>query len=172
MDSTVEVDMSTGSATAPCPNCAYPVPLQLENCPECGASAENCDAGRPGDVPRPLEGEIAPAVHTVAVELMRNGASAQQVGATLIEKGIDEKTAAAVVADLTRLRSEAVREAGRKNMVFGALWCGGGIAVTAATYGAASSSGGGSYVVAWGAIIFGAIQFGRGLIQSGSRESD
>jgi hypothetical protein len=46
-------------------------------------------------------------------------------------------------------------------MIFGALWCIGGIVITAVTFGAAS--GGGTYVVAWGAIIFGAIQFFRGL---------
>jgi hypothetical protein len=45
--------------------------------------------------------------------------------------------------------------------LYGGLWCVGGIIVTAVTYSAAS--GGGSYVVAWGAILFGAIQFFRGL---------
>ncbi len=49
-------------------------------------------------------------------------------------------------------------------MIFGALWCVGGIVVTVATYRAAS--GGGAFVVAWGAILFGAIQFFRGLIQA------
>ena len=52
-------------------------------------------------------------------------------------------------------RSEAT-----KNMIVGGLWCVGGIAITAATY--SSADGGGTYVVAWGAIIFGAIQFFRG----------
>ena len=53
---------------------------------------------------------------------------------------------------------------GGKIMLFGALWCIGGILVTAITYSAAaSSSGGGSYFVAYGAIIFGAIQFFKGL---------
>ncbi len=58
-------------------------------------------------------------------------------------------------------------EAGR-NIVVGGLWCFGGIAVTAVTY-ANASSGGGRYVMAWGAIIFGAIQMIRGFIQMGSR---
>ena len=49
-------------------------------------------------------------------------------------------------------------------MFRGALWCGGGILVTVVTYLAAENSpGGGTYVVAWGAILFGAIQFFRGL---------
>jgi hypothetical protein len=58
-----------------------------------------------------------------------------------------------------------VNEQAKKNMLYGALWCIGGIVVTAATY--SSAEGGGRYVVAWGAIIFGAIQFFRGLAQLG-----
>ena len=51
-----------------------------------------------------------------------------------------------------------------RNMLVGGLWCAGGIIVTGFTYAAASGRGGGSYVVAWGAIVFGAIQFFRGLL--------
>lgn len=54
---------------------------------------------------------------------------------------------------------------GRRNMLFGALWCIGGTVVTVATYSAASSGGGGRYVIAWGAILFGAVQFFQGLFQ-------
>jgi hypothetical protein len=60
--------------------------------------------------------------------------------------------------------NSAMHAAAKKNMLVGGLWCIGGTIVTAVTYGAASNSpNGGSYVVAWGAIIFGAIQFFRGL---------
>jgi len=56
------------------------------------------------------------------------------------------------------------RAVAEKRMLHGALWCIGGVAVTAFTYmAAASGPGGGTYVVAWGAIVFGAIQFFRGL---------
>jgi hypothetical protein len=57
----------------------------------------------------------------------------------------------------------AYRKVGVKNMLFGALWCFGGIVVTAMTYQAASN--GGHYIIAWGAVLFGAIQFLRGLFQ-------
>lgn len=50
---------------------------------------------------------------------------------------------------------------GRANALIGALFFFGGIIVTIVTYTAAE--GGGTYVVAWGAIIFGAIQMFRGL---------
>jgi len=49
-----------------------------------------------------------------------------------------------------------------RNMVVGGLWCGGGILVTLLTF--AAASGGGSYVVAWGAILFGGIQFFLGFV--------
>jgi len=56
---------------------------------------------------------------------------------------------------------ESKKEKANKDMLHGALWCVGGIIVTAITYSAAS--GGGTYIVAWGAILFGAIQFLKGL---------
>ena len=56
--------------------------------------------------------------------------------------------------------------AAQKNMLVGGLWCIGGIVVTAMTYQAAvSSPSGGTYFVAWGAILFGGIQFLKGLFQ-------
>jgi hypothetical protein len=54
---------------------------------------------------------------------------------------------------------------GARNMLVGALWCIGGVVVTAATYSAVKESGG-TYIVAWGAILFGGIQFFRGVFQS------
>lgn len=56
-----------------------------------------------------------------------------------------------------------MNEQAKKNMIYGGLWAVGGTVVTVATM--ASASDGGHYVVAWGAIIFGAIQFFRGLSQ-------
>ncbi|MGZ6267647.1 MAG: hypothetical protein ACXWNR_03685 [Candidatus Limnocylindrales bacterium] len=49
------------------------------------------------------------------------------------------------------------------DMVIGGLICAGGVVVTLATYNAAASSGGGSYIIAWGAIVFGGLRFLRGL---------
>lgn len=55
---------------------------------------------------------------------------------------------------------------GRKNMLYGGLWFIGGTVVTLVTYSLASDSGG-SYVIAWGAIAFGLVQFIKGIIQAG-----
>jgi hypothetical protein len=48
-------------------------------------------------------------------------------------------------------------------MATGGVVCAVGVLVTAATYTAASA--GGHYVIAWGAIVFGAFQFLKGLVQ-------
>src|SRR6185295_15854679 len=70
-------------------------------------------------------------------------------------------------APATTNSADDIRAIARKNMIVGALWCGGGLLVTFLTYGAATSDpNGGTYVVAWGAIVFGAIQFFRGLVAS------
>jgi hypothetical protein len=53
-----------------------------------------------------------------------------------------------------------------RKMVVGLALLLGGIAVTALTYQSAAASGGGSYVVAYGPIIFGAIHFVRGVGES------
>ena len=57
-------------------------------------------------------------------------------------------------------RKELASECAR-HMVYGVLWAVGGTLVTVATYEAASE--GETYVVAWGAILFGIFDFFRGL---------
>ncbi len=59
---------------------------------------------------------------------------------------------------------EVTRKVAKKNLAVGALWCVGGLIVTIATY-AAASDGGGTYFIMWGPVIFGAIQFFKGLGQ-------
>jgi hypothetical protein len=60
---------------------------------------------------------------------------------------------------------EVTRKAGMKNMTVGALWCVGGLVVTIGTLAAASDRGG-TYLIAWGPVIFGFIQFCKGLGQT------
>ena len=56
--------------------------------------------------------------------------------------------------------------AGRSDMMNGALWGIGGAAVTLVTYQMAASHGGGTFMVAWGAMIIGALRFLRGAWRS------
>lgn len=89
--------------------------------------------------------------------------SAQESKTVLIEKGLRPEDADVVITNLQNQYRQEKQEAGNKNMLYGALWCIGGLLVTFLTYWAAS--GGGTYVVAWGAVIFGAIQFFKGVFQ-------
>ena len=57
---------------------------------------------------------------------------------------------------------------GKKTMLFGAICCGVGITANAMTYSGAASTKELTYVIAWGAIIFGGIQIVRGAVGVGS----
>lgn len=81
----------------------------------------------------------------------------------LIEKGLRPEDADTVIDNLQNQYKQEKKEVGNKNMLYGSLWCIGGLLVTFLTYSAASD--GGTYVIAWGAVIFGAIQFFKGLYQ-------
>lgn len=69
------------------------------------------------------------------------------------------------MAGETRVKAvaEVTRKAAIKNICLGGLWCFGGLVVTLGTMSAASN--GGTYLIAWGPVIFGAIQFFKGLGQ-------
>jgi hypothetical protein len=111
------------------------------------------------------EAERVRELYRYAAELMKAGRPVAEIRLKLLEKGLNEESAVVVINSLVALRSRARVEAGRRNILRGALWCVGGIVVTAGTYLLAAP--GETYIVAWGAIVFGAIQFIRGCSQSG-----
>jgi hypothetical protein len=102
-------------------------------------------------------------VYQRAANLAKAGKSKKNIKIELEAMGLDETTASSVVENVLRALKKAHRDAGTRNVFVGAAWCVGGIVVTALTYQLAS--GGGTFVVAWGAILFGGIQFLRGLGQ-------
>lgn len=68
---------------------------------------------------------------------------------------------------------DPVRAAAEKRMHSGALWCLGGILVTVFSYLAAVSSPfGGTYIIAWGAILFGGVRFFQGLSGRNTKPSN
>ncbi len=111
---------------------------------------------------QPTQAQLAQAVYDFAAQELADGASASEVRGMLRQRGLDGNTAAHIVAALTSAAKPA-QKAGVGNMVLGAAWCIGGTIVTVATYDAAQQ--GGEYVIAYGAIITGVIQFLHGLIQ-------
>jgi len=83
--------------------------------------------------------------YTYAAEmLLKMGKSPVEVEKILVSDGMDAPTSEQVLKNL--VADEAKRNS-KKNMLWGAVWCIGGILVTAITYSNASS-GGGSYVIA------------------------
>ncbi|OJJ17051.1 hypothetical protein BKI52_30515 [marine bacterium AO1-C] len=111
--------------------------------------------------------EVVNQIYDYAANLLVNEKyTSYETEQALIEQGLDEETAAVVVRKLEQEIGDVKQKRANKDMLYGALWCIGGIVITAASYSAAS--GGGTYVVTWGAIVFGAIQFFKGLANSAS----
>jgi hypothetical protein len=105
---------------------------------------------------------VVEAFATFVFGQMKGKAQDSRIADALAEKGIERETAAAFVSKCRVMYRQARRKAVGKEMIVGGLWCVGGLVVTAITYGMASSRGG-TYIITWGAVIFGAIQFFRGL---------
>jgi hypothetical protein len=107
--------------------------------------------------------QLIQSICELVAEKLQFGIAPKKIQELLQEKGLDPELAEAIVSKVSAMHRQAKREAANKNMLYGALWCIGGTVVTVASFSAAS--GGGRYVVAWGAIVFGGIQFFRGLSQ-------
>ena len=67
-----------------------------------------------------------------------------------------------------RINVDPMRALGMRNMAIGGLWCVGGLAVTVISYSSAVTNGGG-YIVTFGAILFGLLQFLKGAVQISGR---
>ena len=112
------------------------------------------------------EEELVQSIYNYAAQELMNGVPAEKVEQRLIEQGLPAEAASTVVQNLLDARSTAYKQAGRRNMLIGGLVAVIGLVVTIWSYSAAAGAGGGKYVVAWGAIVFGAIQFFRGVSQA------
>lgn len=93
-------------------------------------------------------------IYNYAAELMVNHKKGpEQTKGILVEQGLDEESAAVVVANVEDQIRAAKKERANKDMLYGALWCAGGTIATLADIG----------FIFWGAIVFGGIQFFKGL---------
>jgi hypothetical protein len=91
--------------------------------------------------------------YNYAANLMINEKkSSGDIQTALIEKGLSENAAFTIVNNLENEFKNAKKEAAKKDMLYGALWCVGGTVATVANIG----------FIFWGAIIFGGIQFIKG----------
>jgi len=85
------------------------------------------------------------------------------VAKKLIDQGVMPDTANRIVAETHTAVRKALAEKGKKRMTRGLIWAVIGIVITCGTLAFASGRGGGSYVVFYGAIIYGVIDFIAGL---------
>jgi hypothetical protein len=107
--------------------------------------------------------EVAAALFVLVARELEAGRSPKEIEADLVRAGADPGLAAALTgaandegpySDVSNLSG-----GGGSTMMFGALWMVGGLVATALSYGA----GGDSYVVFWGAVVYGGIQILRGM---------
>jgi hypothetical protein len=88
-----------------------------------------------------------------AHQLLEQGKTSYEVQQLLIQKGLEPASAHYVVTNIEDQIRQAEKKRARRDMLFGGLWLVGGIAATASGIG----------LIFWGAIVFGLIQFGRGV---------
>ena len=111
--------------------------------------------------------ELSEAIASELVE----GKSKRAIVEELMEHGWPDNSANQFVNNIEQTivvfknspEGRQLADAYARHMIYGILWIVGGTIVTVATYQAAFASGGGTYIMAWGAILFGVIDFFRGL---------
>jgi hypothetical protein len=88
--------------------------------------------------------------------LVKEDKSPSEVKKALMEQGIEEESASVIVDNLETQINKAKKEQANKDMLYGALWCVGGVVMTVADVG----------YIFWGAILFGGYQFLKGAMNS------
>ncbi|MBT1703348.1 hypothetical protein [Chryseosolibacter indicus] len=100
-------------------------------------------------------------LYSYAADLMVNQSkSVDEVQKALIDKGLSTDAAYTIVSKLEDEIIKAKKDAAQKDILYGALWCAGGTIATLANIG----------FIFWGAILFGGIQFIKGLVNYFSAE--
>ncbi len=119
---------------------------------------------------------VVAALLAHAYQAIDNGEPMDRIEADLVNRGCSKDLAAAVIQRAHEAHRQHAQtrgtnqdgpfrvpseRSGSGDMALGAIICLVGIIITAASY--SSASGGGTYVVAWGAIVFGAVRFFKGM---------
>jgi hypothetical protein len=129
--------------------------------------------GTPGPTAAP-QPAINDEAYAYALECLLKGSKPRDVRRRLLDAGYTGSQADRILNTAMQYQKNSeARErmtpgsggnTGQRNMLIGGIICVIGIVVTLGTM--AASAGGGSYVVAWGAIVFGGLQFVRGWMQT------
>jgi hypothetical protein len=104
-------------------------------------------------------------------EMIGDGSSEEKIVKSLTKQGVPEDKVRGYHSEITRLAAEyetspegreELRKKASNRILYGFLWLLGGIIATSVSY--ESASGGGTYSVFYGAIIWGVIDMIRGII--------
>ena len=102
------------------------------------------------------DGNVTDVYNHAANLMVRDNLSGPETVNALVSRGFEAENAALVVSNLEEQIQDAKKKKANSDMLYGALWCIGGLVATLAHIG----------FIFWGAIIFGGIQFFRGLSNS------
>jgi hypothetical protein len=96
-------------------------------------------------------------IYNFAANLLINeNKSNSEAKIALIEQGLDEESASSIISNLEQQIKDAKKKEASKDILYGALWCVGGLIATVADFG----------YFFWGAILFGGYQFFKGIFNS------
>ena len=97
-------------------------------------------------------------MYQYATILKINGKNIGEIKATLLERGLDETNANTVMEWVEQDVSNALKRGAKRDMLYGVLWCLGGLALTYAHIGLAI----------WAPILFGGIKLLKGFMNYSS----
>lgn len=144
-----------------CPECAKPIKKDAVVCPNCGAQIKELKVSTQAEEPIGEE---------KVVQLLVEGKSSAEIVRELIQQNWTKQKAAKFVRDIEyTLKKEShqyrklVARRYRVNMIAALIIAAVGTIITVVSYNTALT-GGGSYVICWGAIILGIIYFFIGLV--------
>jgi hypothetical protein len=93
--------------------------------------------------------------------LLKYGKSSEEAIQLLIEHGKDSYCAEMIINDILSRENKEKKSLGKNKRLYGGFWLIGGILVSVISY--SSLEGGGTFIIAWGAIFYGLFRFLRGL---------
>lgn len=109
--------------------------------------------------------EIVQAFFIRTINFLNEGKSKEEIVNEFVKIGLDKDNAQLIVDKVIQsIQTEAKKRAGKKNMRIGAIVCIIGSLVTLISF--LQANEGETYIIAWGAIIFGFIQFVKGWLQT------
>ncbi|HET9708377.1 MAG TPA: hypothetical protein VFP39_08740 [Gemmatimonadales bacterium] len=115
----------------------------------------------PGISSEPITSETA---QRLVNELLEAGLSRATIGSRLRDDGLTDADIERVIGPALEQWRAAQEQRAGVLMRRGAMWAGGGLLITVASYAAAVQSRGGTYIITWGAMLFGVVRFAEGLL--------